>query len=40
MSGILCALEHAGQVEMHGVNLYGFRDGGSQKYVVKCVIGV
>ena len=28
MSRILCALERAGQVEMHGVNLYGFRDGG------------
>ena len=28
MSRILCALEHAGQVEMHGMNLYGFSDRG------------
>ena len=28
MSRVLCALEHVGHVEMHGVHLYGFRDGG------------
>ena len=28
MSRILCALGHVGHVEMHGVNLLGFGDGG------------